>query len=623
MVGLYRRRLDALEPESRVPLLLELSNLVRDRLLDPTSAADTLDLLLEVDPLHREALASAADLAQGLGRWSDADGYLAHLADACQGDQGERRSAMLKRAQLLDERLKQIDLSLEVLQELLTECPGDRQALTASAAIYQRRRQWDRLTAVLEELVRSASGDQRVRHLVALAEIFSGPQENLDRAAGALHRAAASCLETGEGSEAIVEHFQRREDYAGLAAFLSEILEGVAGGTQGARTLRLVLARTLADKLDQVDRAELELSQALESAPEDLNLRLDLAALLTRTAKVGEATTHYMAALDQDGFEVETYRGLHQLWQVRGDPRRAAGAAQVICALAGEKAPEREDARAALQALEQRVGDAGLPPADPDEMLHLLAHTDEPDLLRELLRILGDAIPAIFPAQVERFEKAVSREAALVRLGKNDPLGKTCRGLARLLGVQLKEVLGAPLPGGQLAIALAGKPGRLVVDSRRCPGLPLARVRFAVGRALARGHTRSLYHDLLTPAEVGLLLGAVAENFQRGYAGTQPYGEKIQELARMVGRALPRRMRKHLEGPALAYAASQPADCAAWARGARWTAHRVGLLVGGEVGAAYLCLDEERQGKESLAQLLRFSVGPHLYEARRRLGLEE
>ncbi len=623
LAGLMRRRIQAVEPAERPPLLLELCGLWRDHLLDPTAAADALVQLLELEPEHREALTEAADLARALRRWSDADGYLANLAEACRDDPAARRRAMLDRAALLDERLRQVDLALDVLQELLAERPGDRDALTACAAIFQRRRQWDRLAQVLEELVRSAAGGERVRHLVALADIFHGPQKDSARSSGALRRAAATCLESGEGCEDIVQHFERREDFAGLASFLAETLEGVAVGTAGARAMRQAMARTLAERLGQVDRAELELSQALDTAPDDMALRLDLAALLTGSGKLGEATTHFMEALKRDAFEVEIYRGMFSLWQARGDNSRAAGAAQTVCALAGGDEAEQAAAKAALRDLEERLAANQGPGEEPGDLLHLLAHPDEPDLLREMFAILGDAVPAIYPDQVERMEKAASREGALTRLPRGDGLVVMCKSLARAMGIQLKEVCGGALPGGQLAMALAGKPWRLVLDSRRCPSLPPARVRFAVGRALARGHTRTLYLDLLTPGEVGLLLSAVAEYFQRGHAGTLPDGPAVQELSRVVGRALPRKARRQLEGPARAYAASRPADPAAWARGARWTADRVGLVVSGEVGAAYLTLDEERQGRESLAQLLRFAVSPHLYEARRRLALDE
>ena len=621
MAALLRRRLLVTEAGEQAPLLLALCAVQRDHLLDPVAAADSLEQLLEQEPRHREALATAADLARALHRWSDADGYLAHLADGCKEEPEVRRQAMLDRARLLDEKLQQVDLALEVLQELLTEGPADREALSICAAIYQRQRQWDRLVEVLEELARTVSGAGRVEHLVTLAEVHAGSREDQEGAAGAMARAAATCLENGEGVQALAAYFARRDDHQGLVSLLDATLGGRAvGESAGSRALRVCLARTLADKLNQADRAEQELARAVQAAPSDLPLRLELAGLLTRAGKPGDATTHYMTALEQDAFAVEAHRGLAALWTLRGDGVRAAGAAQVVCALTGGEQDERRASLAAVAELERRLAGTGATPVDPGDLLHLLAHPDEPDLLRELMRVLGDAVPAIYPAQVERAEPGATQKVPVKRLGRSDPMARQCHAMADLLGVQIKEVLMAPLPGEQLAVALPGA-GRLCLDPVRCTDLPGARVRFALGRALTRMYTRSLYLDLLTSQEVDLLLAAVAENFQRGYAGSRPDGPRVVELARAVGRALPRKIRKALEGPAGALAASPPSDAAAWARGARYMADRVGLVLGGDVVEAHATLAEERLGRETMAHLLRFAVSPHLIEARRRLGI--
>ena len=623
LASLYRQRLEATEPEQRAPLLMELCALQRDHLHDPVAAVDSLEQLLEREPEHLEALAAAADLARALHRWSDADGYLAHLADASKDDPKLRRGAMLTRARLLDERLQQVDLALEVLQELLARSPGDRDALTACAAIYQRRRQWERLVSTLEELARSVSGVRRVEHLVSLAEVHAVSREDLEGAAAALGRAASTCLESGEGVETLAGHFRRRDDHAGLAALLEETLAGHGvGETAGSRALRVCLARTLADDLSQVDRAEHELTRSVQAAPTDLPLRLELAALLARAGKPGDATTHYMTALEQDPFSVDTHRGLAALWRKRGDRARAAGAAQVVCALSGGDQEERREALAAAAELDQRLSAPRAAPADvePGDLLHLLAHPDEPDLLREVMRVLGDVIPAIYPAQTERAEPGAADRVPVKRLGAGDPLARLCNTLAGLLGVTIKEILMAPLPGEQLAVALPGV-GRLCLDPMRCSDLSAARVRFCLGRALTRLHTRSLYLDLLTSDEVSLLLAAVAENFQRGYAGTRADGPRVVELARAVARAVPRKIRRALEGPARALAASPTPDATAWARGARFTAHRVGLVLSGDTVEAHAALAEERQGREAMAHMLRFAVSPHLLEARRRLGI--
>ena len=97
-------------------------------------------------------------------------------------------------------------------------------------------------------------------------------------------------------------------------------------------------------------------------------------------------------------------------------------------------------------------------------------------------------------------------------------------------------------------------------------------------------------------------------------------GHEVEELARAVSRAIPRQVRKQIEEPARCYAAGQPAAADAWAMAARRSSERAGLLLSGDVEAAWRS-GGEKSSRAVQAELLRFTVGPHLYEARRRLGL--
>ena len=68
----------------------------------------------------------------------------------------------------------------------------------------------------------------------------------------------------------------------------------------------------------------------------------------------------------------------------------------------------------------------------------------------------------------------------------------------------------------------------------------------------------------------------VAEPFERGfgeYLGTQ---RQVEEVARLINRAVPRKMKRTFEEPARSYAAGQPAAVEAWRMAAQRTAERGG-----------------------------------------------
>jgi hypothetical protein len=113
----------------------------------------------------------------------------------------------------------------------------------------------------------------------------------------------------------------------------------------------------------------------------------------------------------------------------------------------------------------------------------------------------------------------------------------------------------------------------------------------------------------------------VAALFERGYGEYLNQAREVEELSRAVSRAMPRKARKILEEPARAYAAGQPVIFKNWYTATQRSGERSGLLLSGDVEASLSVLRHEKASRAVQAELLRFAVGPHLYEARRRLGL--
>lgn len=616
LVAAYQRRMQALDRAARIPLQLELASLFRDSLRDTTAAIEVLQELLSVDPNHRQALTEISELCAMQHRWREAEGYLEQLALVAQSEHQAARAALLQRAQILEEQLGEEDQALEVLAELLADYPGDNEALARCLEIHRRRGDWERTVEVLEELSRSGQAHQRVNNLVDLAELYSRTLNDMDAAHSSLRRAAMLCVETGEGVDRIIEYHERRGDFEGVVAFLGEALEGLPPeGSPGAVNVRLARARILAGRLLQPSDAEFEIRRALQSDPNSVAARLELAGLHLWGDNLGEATTEYMRILDQDPFCMEAYRGLYRVYDRRGDVERAAGAAQVVVAVAGREVPERKIAAQATAPMEAALSSAVATPLGVGDFWNLLAHPDEPQVARELLYLVADYIPAIVPHEVD-----VVTGGNIIPLAPGDRLADRCAQLAQVLGVDRLEVcLGKGRPSA--IAALPGNPPRLVVDEGFATHSSAGEFRFAAGRALADILTRSLYLAALQPRTAELLLAAVASLFERGYGEHLNQAHEVEELSRAVGRVIPRKVRRVLEEPARAYAVGQPVIFKTWYTAAQRSAERAGLLLGGDVEAALAVLRQEKAPRSVQAELLRFTVGPHLYEARRRLGL--
>jgi len=616
LVTTYQRRMEVLDASARVTLQLELASLYRDHLRDTGAAIEVLREVLAVDPGQRQALTEIGELCEMQHRWREAEGYLEQLARACHNEPGAQRAAMLRRSQILEEQLGEEEQALGVLQELVNRHPGDPETLSRCLQIYQRQTDWEHAVEILEELAHTGSAAQRINNLVNLAELNSRTLNDNDNASFALKRAAKICVESGEGVDRITDYFERRGDFEGLVSLLGEALEDLPPeGSPGSVNVRLARARILAGRLLRPSDAEFEIRRALQSEPGSIPARLELAGLHLWGDNLGEATSEYTRVLDQDPFSTEAFRGLYRVYDRRGDLERAAGAAQAVVAVAGKDVPERKIAAQATAPMEAALSSAVATPLGVHDFWNLLAHPDEPQLARELLYLMADYIPAVVPHEVEQMGGGT-----IISLPPEDALYGRCTQLSHVLGVDRMEVcIGHNLPA-QVS-ALPGNPPRLVVEESFAKRSGAGEFRFAVGRALAAILTRSLYLTALQPRTVELLLAAVAALFERGYGEYLNQAREVEELSRAINRAIPRKARKMLEEPGRSYAAGQPVIFKSWYAAAQRSAERAGLLLAGDVEAALNLLRQEKASRAVQAELLRFTVGPHLYEARRRLGL--
>jgi tetratricopeptide (TPR) repeat protein len=616
LIKLYRRRMEVLDPETRVPLQMELAALLRDNLGDASGAFEVLREVLALEPAYRQALTEIAALSVREERWRDAEEYLERLAQAEKDEPATRKDTMLRRADILQERLGEEEQAMAVLAQLLAEFPGERTALVRCMMYYQRRENWEKAVEVLEELARTGAPGDRINHLVNLAEIFSRSLNEPERARAALRKATTLCVDGAVGVDRISEYFERRGDFESLVDFLDEALESLPPeGAPGAVAVRLARARVLAGRLLRPKDAESEIRRALQSDPTSISARLELAGLHLWGDNLGEAIAEYLRVLEQEPFSVEAFRGLYRVYERRGDMERAAGAAQAVCAVAGKEVPERKIAVQATAPMEAMLASAVATPLGVSDFWSIVAHHDEPRPARELLFHVADLLPQIYPSEVER-----SLGRTFVSLNDEDQLAQRVGQLARVLGVDRFETcIGQNLSA--CMVTLPGVPPRLVVDDAFAAAASPAEFRFAAGRALAAVLTRSLYLAALAPRSVELLLATVVELFDKGYSGYLGQRVEAETLLRVVNRAVSRKLRKLLEEPARAYAAGQPVAAAAWYVASQRSGERAGLLLAGDLEAALAVLSREKAGRAVQAEMLRFSVGSRFYEARRRLGL--
>jgi len=614
VVSLYERRMGAVEPAARAPLQIQLATIHREHIGDTNAAIAVLAQLLDIDPAHVAGLEQMSALCRREKRWREAEDFLAQLAEARGDDLVGRRDALVTRAEILEKHLGEVDTALDVLQGVLAAQPDDRESLSHCVDIYRKRGDWAETVRLLKQLTERGEPSERVEGLVDLAEIHARGLDDEDAAAEALRRATSLCVEHGVGIERVTEFFERRGDFEGLVRVWGEALEKLPPeGSPGAVAVRLARSRLLAGRLLRPAEAETEIRRALQSAPHSLEARLELAGIHLWGDSLGDASKEYMRVLEQDPLSVDAFRGLYRVFDRKGEVDRAAVAAQAVCVVGEATEAEQSIAEQSLLALPAALGPAAETPLTLEGHWQLLTDRDEPRAARELLAAISEYLPQVFS------EELAVDERGLIPLDPEDSITERCELLADVVGVESMQVfLGEEQESG--VKVLPGVPPRLSL-SRRVVGDKGGGFRFVLGRALIKLLSRTFYLDLLSSHSVVGILAAAAELFDRGAAGYLAPGEEVDDLTRRLGRAIPRRARRALEEVAMAYSSEGPVKPETFKRAAQRSAERGGLLLCGDVAAAMSVLKAEEVHRKYQAALLHFAVGPHHYEARRRLGL--
>jgi hypothetical protein len=244
-------------------------------------------------------------------------------------------------------------------------------------------------------------------------------------------------------------------------------------------------------------------------------VKLLLAEAHEQLGEMEHSAAGYRKLLADDPQNILAYRGLNRVMGLLGKPAVATAAAAVLDLLGAATPAERAQVK-------EPEGDWR-----PAGTLDLTTEPLSPQL-DGLSRALGLAMPflgAVYPLHVEQpFPASHPLTLLAGRIGL--PLGRP-------------RVIVAP-EAEHGATAGAGDPVPLLLSPRLTQQEPGEALRFWIGRALAKAVTGSTLLDRLDPSELGVLVEALSVQ--------RPIDPDVQKLRRQIMRALPRRVRKQLEG---------------------------------------------------------------------------
>ncbi len=541
---------------ARADLLGLRARILAERLGDAHAAIVDIERASRLRPDTSDLLRLLAELHESTGHWADAALAFERLATAAP-DPATARDARLAQARIWTESVPDYPRAQRLLEEVVVRDPDDRAALIRLAEVALRAGDGRRAAVVHQHLAESGEPEDRVRSLLALADLQS---EIGDSAASDAAAAAALDLtaDTPDLIAVLEGHYRSRGELERHAALAEEALRRMPLRAPGALPLRLALARVLGRELGAKEQALEHLHQATRGHPKAALPRVALAEALADD-EPDAAIAELRRIIEVQPTEAAAYAGLAAVCRSRGWVAPATLMTTAAALLGGDQVPDQLE-RELSSPLRPTPG--SLPPEDA---LRFLVGASQATPVREILEQIDPYLPAIFPDGQELV-------GMLEPLPGLEPAAALARSIAHALAVGSVDIYrgdsGDPL-------LLMSEPRALVLDPHHLGSA--GRTSFDAASALSRLAAGSAVGQVLEPDRVQALLRVA----------TDPAGDPAnRDLRKRLTSAIPRRARKDLERTAADVGVIDQRRWAVWEQEERRRARRAGIVFSRDLRAA-------------------------------------
>ncbi len=292
-------------------------------------AARILDHALSMSPGNQIAQRGRTTLARTLGEHALAASLLHRLA-SIESDPHEKGELLSTVA------AESLEAAREAIAAALVLNPADRGLLERLRAAYEAAGKWDDAVTVSVQLAEGISDrKERARALAAAAALSASRTRNAARAVALYEAAITDDPQVPGAFEAIETALIAAGDSTGLAAAYERQIERLPGEEASAERVALLgrFAVVLRDWLKDKHGAIRALDRLAAAAPDNLQVRIDLADLLDEVGERTLATRCLEVAAQQDPLAPSVYRRLLRSFKKLGDPDRAFAASAAMVAL--------------------------------------------------------------------------------------------------------------------------------------------------------------------------------------------------------------------------------------------------------------------------------------------------
>lgn len=282
---LEREALAQTEPATRADVYRRMARLHREQRNDPAEAIVVLRSLLDVSPDDRDARWTLADALLEAGQTAEALPLLRQRID--ETPSGAARGEILRVYARAEDSMEELERAFDAWRRLLSDVPGDREALGRMEAIDEVTGAHERLLRTLSYRAEVEEAGERAAVLARMGRLAEEKLSDLDRAAELYGRA----LELDPRSETLLDDlsrvYDRAERFKDLVVLLRERAKTETDPAARAALWRRI-ARTLAEKVQNEDAAAEAWGEVL-TAGEDREALEFLRARAERRTELDEA----------------------------------------------------------------------------------------------------------------------------------------------------------------------------------------------------------------------------------------------------------------------------------------------------------------------------------------------
>ncbi|NJK89665.1 MAG: tetratricopeptide repeat protein, partial [Myxococcales bacterium] len=190
LANMFERELEVTRSaEQQVALLFRIAEVYSSHLSEDEHATRALERVLEIDPDNHPAMRALAEIHERQGDGERLVDILLRESTTLR-DPKEKAAALIRIAELCEERLERPDRAAELYEDVLRLGYGQDPAIHALVRIYSVEGRWSALSRALSIAFENARDDSsRAAILLRSAEVSSDRLQDLDRAADFLEQA--------------------------------------------------------------------------------------------------------------------------------------------------------------------------------------------------------------------------------------------------------------------------------------------------------------------------------------------------------------------------------------------------------------------------------------------------